>query len=530
MYCKLDFIYFKLLFKYKVLKLKKIKPIKHPLLSKESIRLKVEEEFNGNVSRASRELNIPRRTLRRNLETPPLKMNSIKRYIVTYAQNNTKVHEGFLEALKVYISVNPSELICYKGNYKNPTQPKEEVENSWWDSRLLPYLMDSERMLNENVMIYPARTQPTAVNPISGYETHTGHKTGVFPHPKVRWRTIPTPGHKMPKILCSTGSITIENYSKSKSGEKSKHHHIIGACIVEVEDDKTFHIRHISADKEGNFYDIAGDNVTLYTAKGVLRNQRISELTKGDVHHPFVNEEVWNASMNLIKKHKPKRIFLHDLVDFWRVNHHERNNRFLNYAKIKTQQICVETEMKEASNFLQELHNSCNAHLYIVKSNHDEALDRWLNEVKVDYLGINAPYFHKLSLAKHESSVKTINGFKFFNTLEYALSEFLPNKKRIKFLDVDESVIFNDIEYGMHGHYGPNGARGSAQSFSKIGVKTNTAHTHAPCIIDGAYVAGTNCNKLGYAKGPSGWIDTDILTYPNGKRTLLNYVKGKYCI
>lgn len=510
--------------------IKKIKPKKKPILSDSSLYQKVSEDFNGNVSKAARELNIPRRTLRRILAKPTNKSSNVKRFVITYAQNNTLVSQGFFDAIQVFISVNPSELICYKGLYKNPTQPKEEIEDVWYDPKIRPYLMDTERLLNSNVTIFPARTQPTAVNPLSGYDTHTGHKSGIFPHPKIRLKTVATPGHKMPKVLCSTGAITEKNYSKSKAGEKAKHHHIFGACIVEVVDDKIFHLRHINASEDGSFYDIAGDNVTLYTATGVHTNQRISELTKGDIHHPWINEKTWEGGIRLIKKHKPKRIFLHDLIDFWRQNHHEMKNIFLTLAKQKNNQICVREEMRQAAEFLVNLRDLTMADLYIVKSNHDEALDRWLNEGSINKLGENVEYFMELFLAKTKSATPTYNGFRFRNMLEYALGEFIKDKSRLHFLDVDQSVIFNDIEYGMHGHYGPNGARGSTQSFSKIGVKSNTAHGHSPEIIDGAYRAGVNCNHLGYAKGPSGWIDADIVTYLNGKRTLLIYVDGEYCL
>jgi len=50
-------------------------------LSKETIVQKEAEEFHGNVSLASRELNIPRRTIRRWLNGD--NVHSYKRYIIT---------------------------------------------------------------------------------------------------------------------------------------------------------------------------------------------------------------------------------------------------------------------------------------------------------------------------------------------------------------------------------------------------------------------------------------------------------------
>lgn len=512
--------------------LKKVQPKKKAVISRESIITKVKEEYNGNISLASRELKIKRQTLNRWMLNDFGKSKQIKRYVITYAQNNTTVHDEFFQSIMVYIAENPgTELICYRGFY-DPKNDSEKIkpEDVWYDNRVRPYLMDSERLLNDNVMIYPARTRPTAIHPLSGYETHTQDKSGIFPHPKLQWRTIPTPGHKMPKILTTTGAITHKNYSKSKAGEKGKQHHILGACIVEIEDDKKFHVRHINAESNGCFYDIAGNSLKYYKPDGIETGHRLSGLFCGDTHLPFVNSMVIKTQRQLINKFKPKRIFLNDVTDFWAQNHHEINNNFMNTAKAAHGLISVEDEVKNVAKFIEELRNESQAHLYIIRSNHDEALERWLNDARIAELGINAPYYHWLSYNKHKSVSKTLSGFTWHNSLEFAVKEHLHCDKDITFLREDESCIFEGIDNGNHGHYGPNGARGTVKGFAKIGVKTNTAHGHSPEILDGAYRAGINCNKLAYAKGPSSWLETDILNYKNGKRTFVTYIDGKYCI
>jgi hypothetical protein len=81
----------------------------------------------------------------------------------------------------------------------------------------------------------------------------------------------------------------------------------------------------------------------------------------------------------------------------------------------------------------------------------------------------------------------------------------------------------------MHGHLGANGARGGLRGFSKLGVKTIVGHSHTPGIIEGAYQVGTSSHlKLEYNDGPSSWLNTHALVYPNGKRTLINIIKGKW--
>ena len=106
----------------------------------------------------------------------------------------------------------------------------------------------------------------------------------------------------------------------------------------------------------------------------------------------------------------------------------------------------------------------------------------------------------------------------------------------VLFLGLDDSyVICTDdngmggIECGMHGHIGPNGSRGSPLGLSKMGRKANTGHTHSATIMDGLYVAGTFTRlSLNYNKGPSSWSHTFIVTYENGKRTLVTIQNGQW--
>ena len=100
---------------------------------------------------------------------------------------------------------------------------------------------------------------------------------------------------------------------------------------------------------------------------------------------------------------------------------------------------------------------------------------------------------------------------------------------RSRFIGEDESVLINGIEYGMHGHLGPNGAKGSPKNFRQIGRRVNHGHTHTAGIIDGVWTSGV-LGKLdmGYNRGPSSWSQTNILTYPNAKRTLITQVGKKW--
>jgi hypothetical protein len=106
---------------------------------------------------------------------------------------------------------------------------------------------------------------------------------------------------------------------------------------------------------------------------------------------------------------------------------------------------------------------------------------------------------------------------------------YFPGESNVRFLNKDESFMLGGIELGMHGHAGPNGARGSIKNLRRIGVKSIIGHTHSPGEDEGAMQVGTS-TELGaeYTRGPSGWMNTDAIVYATGKRTLINYIEGEY--
>ena len=507
------------------------------IISKKTIRTKVDNEFDGNASAAARAMGVPERSMRRWYHDPKSKEgDDIKRFVITYGQNNTPVHLGFHNALQHYLKKNNAELIVYQGKYRNPTSIIEASKSSGeevWDAKIRPYLLNTERKLNDRISIFPANTNPTATRPLSGFDVSTEDRSGIFPHPKYQFKTIPTPSKSLPKILSTTGAITIPNYSESKAGAKSKIHHIIGAVIVEIVDDKKFHIRQISADEDGSFYDIVGGECRKYSVDGVSKPTNIETLVLGDLHHPFIDKKAYSASTSQMEKLKPNNVFLHDVLDCWSVNHHSRKDRFLNTAKQTHGVMNIEHEVNGAVGLINDISSLGKHNVYVVSSNHDDALDRWLNDENADNLGVNAAYWHYLSWKKHLSATPALTGFKFVDAFQFSAQEKLaqlnPNTKNVKFLPRDVPFMIKGVDFSCHGDQGASGSRGSALGFSKIGVKTVIAHSHSPQVVEGCFQVGVNSLiPLGYAKGASGWLHTNCIQYPNGKRTLINMIDGEY--
>jgi hypothetical protein len=127
---------------------------------------------------------------------------------------------------------------------------------------------------------------------------------------------------------------------------------------------------------------------------------------------------------------------------------------------------------------------------------------------------------------------KNLTAPKNINIMRFAMEKEAGLKPgAVKFLLPDESFEVKEVECGMHGHLGPNGAFGSPSNLSKIGKKANTAHTHSAGIFHGLYVAGTSTKLTqdwDYTMGPSSWSWSHIVLYPNGQRTIVTLKNGKW--
>jgi hypothetical protein len=133
-------------------------------------------------------------------------------------------------------------------SYKNSTSifSTDEKDLECWDPEVAPYLVSTRIKLNSGLMVLgDIKTQPTAVNPLSGFDTITGSRSAIIGHPKLDLTTIATPQRKLPKILTTTGACTKADYSDTKAGVKGAHHRTYGACVVEI-DGNVFHMRHIT--------------------------------------------------------------------------------------------------------------------------------------------------------------------------------------------------------------------------------------------------------------------------------------------
>lgn len=460
-----------------------------------------------------------------------------KRYVITSAQNSTPVHTKFLASILRYCDEMDAELIVIPYRYKNPTSIWSETnkKEEYWDARIQQYIRKEHFKLNDHFRVVGhIKIQPTAVSPLSGFDGYTGEDSAVFGHPSVELKTIPTPAQKFPKILSTTGAITVPNYTDSKAGHKGGFNHSLAALVVEI-DGERFYQRHIHAENEetGAFYDLD----TYYTPDHTSAGHRIAALVTGDIHAEFHDKNVEKATytdedsiMNVLQ---PEVWTIHDLEDFYSRNHHHRGNDLIAYGKHHFGRNNVEESLQVSADFVDK-HSRDGMLNLVVKSNHDEALDRWLREADPKTDPENATFFHYMKYNQYKNLRKTETGFETIDPFEFWCKNPESQKglkfiDRTKFLKRDESFVVKDVEIGFHGDIGPNGSRGSIRSFSKVGPKLIIGHSHTPGIFQGVYQVGLSAMlNLEYASGPSSWLHTHCVIYPDGHRTLIHVVKGKW--
>ncbi len=449
-----------------------------------------------------------------------------KRYLVTAAQNATPVHDGFMQAVLVACQHLDAELIVIPLRYKNPTSrwSASQANDEQWADEVQPYLYNQRKKLNPNlVLLGDVKTQPTASSPLTGFEGLTAGESAIIGHTKVQLEVVPVPAGRFPKILTTTGAVTVPNYTDSKAGKLGEFHHSLGAVLVEVEG-KRFHLRQISADREGTFTDLN----RVYSAAGVEPAPPAAGLVMGDTHVRFIDPMVEKATFGpggIVETLNPGTLVWHDLLDGYAVNPHHAGNPFIAVAKRKSGYGSIQKEVADAIDFLDE--RTGERQSVVVSSNHDNFLARWVIQNDWKHAG-DGEFYLETALAMLRSTRMGGGGTEYEDPFKHWVSRIGKNKN-VRCLGMDESFTLAGIECGMHGHNGPNGSRATIRNLRRLGSKVVIGHAHTPGIDEGAYQTGTSTPlRLEYTQGPSSWLNAHCVVYASGKRSLIFIIDGQW--
>jgi hypothetical protein len=437
---------------------------------------------------------------------------SKKRFIITSAQNATKVHVKFFNNLKAYAEILDAELLVIPYRYRNPTSMwnQNNETDEVWVSEVIPYLTLNRHNLNNNISILSdVKIQPTASDPLSSLEALTNNMSAIGGHPRVHMKTLPVLNAEKPKIILTTGTCTVKNYSSSKAGSIGNFHHTLGAVIVEIKDDELFFVRQATAMNDGSFCDLNNS-----VSDGVVTEIKdIAAYVMGDVHYGNHDVKSMERSVDeIIPTFNPKEIILHDLFDGYSINPHEANNFIKQYQNEVSNTNSLKKEINEMLNWVDSLSH---LNLTVVFSNHDDFLNRFIINGDPKRNVKNALEY--MEYAKILLEDKAPNGL-----IAYLINEKYP---KVKCLNRNQSYKIKDIELGVHGMDGVNGSKGSPTQYTKLGTKIITAHAHSPSRKNGSAQVGTKTKlRLGYNNGLSTWALCDIIIHNNGKYQHLFFI------
>lgn len=427
----------------------------------------------------------------------------MKKYVITTLVTGATINENFYTSLQVYCHKQKAQLILVPTNLDHLTE----------DQQLDPTIIKRSGNLNDNLAISLLPISPEQIDPITGLERlGAANRSYIYASPKQRLKSVPSPSESLPRVIMTPGAVTNPLPKTTKRSIIANRDHILGAIIVEIDSGSTYHFRQVQADRDGSFIDLGKQ----YNPNGRVNNVELEALIPGDYHAGFTDPKVKEVILEVLAKYKPKHLILHDFFDGISVNHHIEH-RILTKAQMGNLNDLT-AELLLAANELKQLSSKAK-NVVLVKSNHDEFLDRWLNEAKYVHDVRNHIIGLELALAKAQGN----------DPVEYGLKKY-QDYKNVTFLKSDESfkISKKHIECGAHGHRGANGSRGSAGNLEKCYQNIIYGHSHSPEILRGAWVVGTSTYlKLGYNEGPSSWMQTMCFVYPNGSRQLINVIKGK---
>ncbi len=486
----------------------------------------------------------------------PKATGSKRKFILTCAQNNTHLHQVLWANLHALAQHDRARIIVARSVYNRFAQAADMDKklvidqrgsrlgrDYHWAPEVEPYVLD-ERFEIAPGLVWCGETNilPTASNPLTGFEGYTGRSSSIVPHPRIAMRSVASHAQDATKLMFTTGAVTQINYIQRKAGQMAEFHHCYGGLLVEVDSNGTWFARQLNADSDGTIYDldrkVENGNVTT--------GHRLEAINWGDLHPAYedraASDLAWGKG-GILDTLCPKYQFMHDLLDGRSVNPHMQaqqlyHKQFMEWVKGNT---TVELEVERTAEFLGRTTRPwCSTQ--VVASNHDNFLVRWLyknGDFRKD--PVNAVYFLEAALHYWEMMEQTqkypnMTKWGMERALRLADSGPITNlaTNSVNYLDEDESFVLcrehgGGIEFGMHGHQGANGTRGTPAGLSKMGRKANIGDKHSAGIYDGLYVAGIMGSlDQGYNSGPGSWSQTNIFTYQNGKRALSTIFDGKW--
>jgi hypothetical protein len=454
-----------------------------------------------------------------------------KRFVITTAVSGQKVHARFIESIRNYCKVNKAKLLILPSH--DPAHNLDQEIDWHFDPTVLSDdLIFEETPLNSNFFISGIRVTAKQINPITGLNEISQVKGSfVSASPKQFLEYDPVSANKLPHARMTTGACTLPNYKSSRGNSLrtsylAENQHTIGAVVVEIEDKNIYHFRQIQSADNGSFCDLGKEYTPTKVKK--LSGKDAPVLVMGDYHAGEHDDSAVEAWIEVINELGIQEVVFHDMFNGASINHHEEHDVLLRAERIRKGLDSLETELTLTSHEFDRILGLRSVKTgVVVKSNHDDFIDRWVRPYKFAYDPRNAEFGTLLAAEVIRASKEGIR-LDFFKTALH-LNGAPKNMDKLRWLGTDDDYTVGDIHLGAHGDRAANGSRGSIKGLAKSYPKCVVGHSHTPGIFKGAFQVGTtSLLRLGYNKGPSSWVHCSCLVYRNGQRQLINSINGAW--
>lgn len=446
-------------------------------------------------------------------------------HLITSAQAMARPNEKLLESMQTYVAERAGSLVVL------PMIGKDASED--WQS-MHPRVQEldveyGDRKLNERIQIGQFHIKPQAIDPTTGLQRFAQRgRTQIIASPKQFQKPIPHSLKNKPKFLVTTGALTNPNYSngddnsaeRRRLGSIALRDHTFGGLVVEVADDNTFYMRHITSNRTGSFVDLG----KKYDGKEITE-AKTDALVLGDYHCGRSDPAVLEATYKMIRDLKPKRIILHDYFDGHSVSHHAEKEPITQglFQLEDLGHTSLEKELKQCYDELQIL-SGMTDQVVVVMSNHHEFLWRYLNEGRYVKDKENSRFAFKLAsyMAERDLNDPVEHGIRLMGNLA----------RNIKFLKRTDDYRVRGYQLAAHGDKGVGFGYGSMKSKEEDYGQSISGHVHKAQTMRRTHTVGTMLPlDMFYMRGsPSGWSNSHAPIYENGAVQHLMIENGEYKI
>lgn len=445
-----------------------------------------------------------------------------QRFIVTTAQNNSCVAPVFSQLVELSEKLNAQLIVLPVRYNKNAFSAAVESEDEYFAKEVKPFLAESDQWLFERdaIRLAPsAAVLPTAKYPMNaGAQLNSGELVTVIAATKQQMQTLPRLPSQPIKEAWSTGCCTVYNYTESRAGAEAETEHVFGGLLIS-ERNGGYDVTNIRQGDDGTLAVQIGD---MCYGTDPLESPCV---VLGDLHCEMQDKMAYAKTIGWLEMVRPARIAVHDILHFSTRSHHNRRSG-KHLFKMELDGNTVKNDLTRVIEQVNEL-AALTDELYIVESNHNSALDIWLDDST--YSPQTDPRNAKLYYLLNYAICEAIEAGYDKPALEIAMLDIVKQSglpelaDNVVFGRMDEAQDWYGIDVSQHGHKGQNGSMGNPNLFAKWRIKLVTGHTHSPRITGDVLTVGVMAKlDQGYNRGgASSWNQANAIIHSNGVSQLM---------